>query len=336
MPVRGPAGAARAARLAAPPEAAAGSAAGRAAAGPPPTEINMLGPQPIRGCLLVSINPLDAVMWALRRSERDVINLYDALAPIMRLATGGGTMLNFGYWDGASTDPLSAQRNLCLHFAGMADLGGARKAVDAGSGLAAPALLWKDAFGGLSIYCVNTSYAQLRRSGRRRGVEFVNSSATRLPFADGSVDRVLALESAQHFRPLEGFVSESRRVLCGGGLLVLAIPVTVGAPSISRLGILRFAWMSEHHSLARIRGLVRDGGFLIEEERLIGSSVYEPLADYYVRNRASITESLAGEYPRYVEAVLHRSIRKMGQASRDKAIEYLLLKCSPRRGRAAA
>ena len=46
----------------------------------------------------------------------------------------------------------------------------------------------------------------------------------KLPFNDNSVDRVLALESAQHFKPLSDFIVESRRVLIKSGFLVIAIP----------------------------------------------------------------------------------------------------------------
>ncbi|GBL42160.1 hypothetical protein EMGBD3_15280, partial [Nitrosarchaeum sp.] len=38
-------------------------------------------------------------------------------------------------------------------------------------------------------------------------------NSTKLPFSDNSVDRVLALESSQHFKPLKDFISESKRIL---------------------------------------------------------------------------------------------------------------------------
>ena len=45
-------------------------------------------------CRLLTVNPIDAILWTLRRNEKDVIKLYDSLSPIMQLATGA-TMLNF-------------------------------------------------------------------------------------------------------------------------------------------------------------------------------------------------------------------------------------------------
>ena len=39
----------------------------------------------------------------------------------MQLATGG-SMLNFGFWSKNHPDPISAQNNLCMIFANMAEL----------------------------------------------------------------------------------------------------------------------------------------------------------------------------------------------------------------------
>jgi len=275
---------------------------------------------------LVSINPLDIFLWTLRRNEKDVVNLYNALSPVMQLATGG-SMLNFGYWNNANSDPISAQKNLCSYFAKMAELETAKTIIDVGSGLSAPAIFWRNNFENLSIYCVNINYPQLLYSGSQKNIEFINSSSTKLPFSKNSVDRVLALESAQHFKPLSKFISESKRVLFDSGLLVLTIPVTVNPSSILKLGILKFTWSSEHYSLEQIRHVITLGGFTISEEKLIGSSVYDPLADYYLQKRNQLKELILQQYPQYVETLLFKSIQKMKKASKEKIIDYVLLKC---------
>ncbi len=275
---------------------------------------------------MVSINPRDVLLWTIRRNEKDVVNLYNALSPVMQLATGG-SMLNFGYWNNENSDPISAQKNLCSYFAKMAELESAKTIVDVGSGLSAPAIFWRNNFENLSIYCVNINYSQLRYSGSQRNIEFVNSSSTKLPFSNNSVDRVLALESAQHFKPFSEFISESKRVLFDSGLLVLAIPVTISTSSISKLGILKFTWSSEHYSLEQIRHMITSGGFTISEEKLIGSSVYDPLADYYLQKRNQLKELILQQYSPYVETLLFKSIQKMKKASKEKIIDYILLKC---------
>jgi len=259
---------------------------------------------------LVSINPLDVFLWTLRRNEKDVVNLYNTLSPVMQLATGG-SMLNFGYWNDGNSDPISAQKNLCSYFAKMAELEIAKTIIDVGSGLSAPAIFWRNNFENLSINCVNINHSQLLYSGSQRNIEFINSSSTKLPFSKNSVDRVLALESAQHFKPISEFISESKRVLSDSGLLVLAIPVTVNTSSISKLGILKFTWSSEHYSLKQIRHVITLGGFTISEEKLIGSSVYDPLADYYLQKRNQLKELILQQYPQYVETLLFKSIQKI-------------------------
>ncbi len=275
---------------------------------------------------MVSINPLDVFLWTLRRNEKDVVNLYNTLSPVMQLATGG-SMLNFGYWNNENSDPISAQKNLCSYFGKMAELETAKTIIDVGSGLSAPAIFWRNNFENLSIYCVNINHSQLLYSGSQRNIEFINSSSTRLPFSKNSIDRVLALESAQHFKPISEFISESKRVLSDSGLLVLAIPVTVNTSSISKLGILKFTWSSEHYSLEQIRHVITLGGFTISEEKLIGSSVYDPLADYYFQKRNQLKKLILQQYPQYVETLLFKSIQKMKKASKEKIIDYVLLKC---------
>jgi SAM-dependent methyltransferase len=47
-----------------------------------------------------------------------------------------------------------------------------------------------------------------------------------LPFDDGSFDLVVAVETVEHVRDLQLFLSESRRVLVAGGELALTTPAT--------------------------------------------------------------------------------------------------------------
>ena len=94
---------------------------------------------------MVTINPLQVLLWTFRRNEKDVVNLYDTLSDVMGKATGSG-MLNFGYWTDDTKEPLQAQMELCNIFAKLADLSIAKTVVDIGSGLSAPAIQWKSSF----------------------------------------------------------------------------------------------------------------------------------------------------------------------------------------------
>ncbi len=275
---------------------------------------------------MISINYLDLFLWTFRRNEKDVVNLYTSLSPVMQLATGG-SMLNFGFWSKNHLDPITAQNNLCMIFADMADLFSAKHVVDVGSGLSAPSKLWKNTYSDIKLYDVNINFKQLVFSGQEKNIEFLNSTSTKLPFAPDSVDRVLALESVQHFKPLSDFISESHRILKKSGLLVLAVPVTVKNSSFRKLGVLKFTWSSEHYSINYLKNLILSSGFSISEEKLIGSNVYEPLADYYSEHRPELRALILKNYPSYVEKILFMSLQKMKKASEEKIIDYILLKC---------
>jgi len=278
---------------------------------------------------LASINFLDMILWTFRRNEKDVVNLYTSLSPVMQLATGG-SMLNFGYWSSSCTDPISAQNNLCTVFGDLAELSSGKHIVDVGSGLSAPSILWRDSFPNIFLNCININFNQLSFSGPQKNICFVNASSTKLPFANDSVDRVLALESAQHFKPLSDFIAESKRILTENGLLVVAIPVTLGKSSFRSLGLLKFTWSSEHYSLSDVKNTIKSCGFEIKHEQLIGKSVYVPLADYYLENREQLKKSILEKYPNYVENILYKSIIKMKTASEKGIIDYVLLKCTPK------
>ncbi len=272
------------------------------------------------------INPLDVFFWTVRKNEKDVINLYNSLSPIMQIATGG-SMLNFGYWMENTFEPVSAQENLCSYFGKLAELEHATTAVDVGSGLSAPAIFWRNNYEKLNLFCININYDQLSFSGHQKNLEFLNSTSTKLPFSDRSVDRVLALESSQHFKPLQDFISESKRILKSNGILTLALPVTLPSASFVKLGILKFTWSSEHYGLEHVKELVSSSGFKIHDEKLIGENVYVPLANYYVGHREELKKLILKKYPKYVEKILYESILKMKKASEQKIIDYVVLKC---------
>ncbi|HSD04513.1 MAG TPA: methyltransferase domain-containing protein [Nitrosopumilaceae archaeon] len=282
---------------------------------------------------MIPINPLQILFWTFRRSEEDVVNLYDSLLPLMQLATGGD-MLNFGYWDETAKTPLEAQQKLCSMVGNLAELSSANTVADLGSGLSAPAVYWKAQYNLSHITCLNINFKQLKNSTKSLDskISFVNATSTALPFASNSVDRVIALESAQHFKPLKRFIQESKRILKQDGLFVIAIPVSTNGTSLLslfKLGILSLTWSSEHYTLEEIRSTVLQGGFHIKEVQTIGNRVYEPLADYYINNREKLRAKILKEYPSYLENILFKSLLKMKEVSKNKTIDYALIKCNP-------
>ncbi|MDE1872800.1 MAG: class I SAM-dependent methyltransferase [Thaumarchaeota archaeon] len=291
----------------------------------------------------VSINPVDVFLWTFRRNENDVINLYDALSSLMQISTGSN-MLNFGYWNENTSDPHQAQITLCKTIAEMAELKSSNDVLDVGSGFSEPATIWKSEFPHIKISCLNVNPQQLNfaskvingngsASNHHLGsgqINLVNSTATKLPFANKSMDRIIALESAQHFKPFSEFISESKRVLREKGILVLAIPTLAKSAKsleVFKLGILSFTWSSEHYDLENIKKTITDEGFSIISTDFIGSKVYEPLTDYYIKKREILRSKILQQYSPYVEKILFKSLLKMKEVSENKTIDYILLKC---------
>ncbi|MDE1843912.1 MAG: methyltransferase domain-containing protein [Thaumarchaeota archaeon] len=275
---------------------------------------------------------MDVILWTLRRGEDDVVNLYNYLSGLMQVSTGGN-FLNFGYWDDSTKNPVDAQTNLCNIVKDMAGFKESRHVLDVGSGFSEPALLWKKSDPDVTITCLNINQNQLKSASKNAntfGINLLNSTAVKIPISDESCDRVISLESAQHFRPIKDFISEAKRILRKNGSLILAIPV-LSRPSkmsIFKIGILKFTWSSEHYDIETIKKTIQDTGLKTTEIKLIGSNVYLPLAEYYIQNRQSLREEILKRYPSYVEKILFKSMLKMKHAAADHTIEYILIKCT--------
>ena len=271
------------------------------------------------------------MLWTFRRNENDVVNLYNTLSPVMQLATGGN-MLNFGYWYKDNISPIDAQNSLCNKIDQLTELDSANSLLDVGSGLSSPSIMWTKLHPNINILCLNINYNQLQLAKKtlnqntsNLAIQTINSTATKFPLSSNSMERIIALESAQHFKPFSNFISESYRVLKNNGILTFAIPVTKKKSNI-KLGILALTWSSEHYSEDFIISKTRKK-FKIIQKTEIGSDVFEPLANYYIKNRHVLRKNILTKYPSYVENVLFKSLLKMKKASHDKLIDYLLVKC---------
>lgn len=282
------------------------------------------------------INPLELFLWTFRRNEKDVIHLYNSLSNLMKISTGGD-MLNFGYWDDSTSTILEAQKNMCQIFAQKAQLQSNQHILDVGSGIGSPAIQWYYEYDPIDLTCININYGQLQDSinnisqnnASYKNFNLLNATATLLPFENTSVDRVLALESAQHFKPLKSFISNSYRILKKNGILALAIPVVVEKHVLNmiKLGVLSLTWYSEHYDIDYVKSLLKEEGFHNVNLQKIGPNVYEPLARYYIKNRESLKTKILKQYPSYVEKILFKSIIKMNEASKKNIIDYILVTC---------
>ncbi len=269
--------------------------------------------------------------------------------------TTGGNMLNFGYWDKEVKDPFEAQIKLTNMLGTFGSFFNAKNILDVGSGYSIPALKWLAEYPNLNLCCIDINYNQiiegmhLLKENHKLKQEtlrifsvinlenrlfHINSTSTFLAVKNDTMDRIVAFESAHHFRPLKQFMREARRILKRLGFLVIAIPVIVNNSQGSRLtnlkdlGILKITWASEHYELEFVKSLIEENGFKIDEIRLIGSSVYQPLASYYLKNRTHIRNIILTHYPNFLEVIINKSMSRMKRASENGVIEYALFRCT--------
>ena len=269
----------------------------------------------------IRVNPLDVILWNGRHSGKDVVNIYTKFSPMMQI--GADTkMLNFGLWKNSATLP-DAQKEMSEYAADFGEFSLASKVLDVGSGFCIPATIWKERFPHLEVFCLDVNFSELN-NGSNHVISQINSSSNNIPFAEKSFDRIIALESAQHFVPLEKFFSEARRVLSDDGKLILAIPVTRDSSAL-KLGILSITWLSKKYTKDHVFSVIKQAGFSLKKEESIGDLVYEPFADYYIQNRESLKERLVSTYSGNVENLTFKSMKKMKELSEKKIIDYLLL-----------
>jgi microcystin synthetase protein McyJ len=136
--------------------------------------------------------------------------------------------LNLGYWKEARTYPKAAEAMACL-LADAAQLGPRDELLDVGFGFAEQDFLWITRYGvaritGLNITPLHVERAMARVRARSLSdrMDLRLGSATDVPFAADSFDKVTALECAFHFDTRERFFDEAFRVLRPGGRLALA------------------------------------------------------------------------------------------------------------------
>src|SRR5947208_1530322 len=126
---------------------------------------------------------------------------------------------NLGYWKKARTT-AEACADLARYLATAAEFQPADEVLDVGCGCGEQDILWSRELGisrivGMDITPrrVDLARARVAGAGLSDRIEIRHGSATELPFADESFDKVVALECALHFRTRERFFGEAFRVL---------------------------------------------------------------------------------------------------------------------------
>lgn len=233
------------------------------------------------------------ILANLSRTRSDLV--YDALSE--RHVMGDDSLyINLGFWKEAQTLDEAA-RHLAALLARETGFQKGDRVLDAGFGFADQDIQWANAFPGLRIAGINISPLQVRAAQQRvreagllERIDLTVGDAVAIPSDMGSFNKVVALESAFHFRSRRQFFTEAHRVLCPGGRIGLAD--FVNAPFMVRPRGLRqcvarlagvSSWQIPTRNLVTSEQYaqeMRDCGFRNVKVESIGEHVFGPFEAY--------------------------------------------------------
>jgi SAM-dependent methyltransferase len=159
-----------------------------------------------------------------RQDANPVARVYESIGADFFLAVAPG-WLNLGLWEGPGREDEAETACRRLVATVAAALPPRAVIVDVGNGLGTQDPLIAGELHPSRLIAVNVTEWQLAAGRdwlRQAAAAPVAGDATRLPVADGSVDGVLSVEAAFHFRSRRAFFAECYRVLRPGGVLSMS------------------------------------------------------------------------------------------------------------------
>ncbi|MEA1834605.1 class I SAM-dependent methyltransferase [Methylobacterium durans] len=188
--------------------------------------------------------------------------------------------VHLGHWDEpeavtpsrARAGFAEAQARLSERLVAMLDVGPADRVLDVGSGFGGTLRALRRSHPAAALVGLNVDARQLavslRRDAAPMNATWIAADACRLPFAEAIFDRLLCVEAAFHFRSRLAFLTEARRVLRRGGVLVMSdillTPPPDGLAALSdRLEADLGPWPAKWVSLAEIRRDAARAGFAL-------------------------------------------------------------------------
>ena len=211
------------------------------------------------------------------------------------VATLFGRHLHWGYWGDpnqallTAADFAAAAEALTQRICDAAGLADGQRILDVGCGLGGTLMAINERFEGVELVGLNIDPRQLAvaraQAQPRPGntIRFVEGDACAMPFADGSFDRILAVECIFHFPSRARFFSEVRRLLRPEGRLALSDFVSTPA-------------LQAFTALDRRRADLRAS---YGSTAVIGGAAYEQLGETAGLGRPSVDDITYNTLPTY-------------------------------------
>ncbi|WP_433380111.1 SAM-dependent methyltransferase [Streptosporangium sp. CA-115845] len=226
-----------------------------------------------------------SIRLAMSSPESRAKHAYEVFPPSTWTALNNhSSYLNFGYWRNEADTLDDACQALAEKLADAAGFQEGDRILDAGFGYGDQDFMWLKRHSpakivGLNVTPTHVRVAQAKAHERGLGdrLIFQEGSATAMTFEPGSFDRVVALESALHFRTRDEFFRQAHHVLRPGGVLATADIVPLNVNKADRRDLFSTSVPGENlydgnEYVARLQA----AGFVHAQLTSIRTHVYEP------------------------------------------------------------